>query len=72
MQGDPFAANSFILAIEALGNFLKRAREVGFISSLRVGGRVVKDWSDPSFVDDTLIFCDACEEQMMYLSWILV
>ena len=58
-----------MIAMEALNCFLKRAVCDGFLSACQVwskGGEGVKV-SHLLFTDDTLIFCEAREEQMTFL-----
>ena len=60
-QGDPLSPYLFLLAMEALSQLLSRARNGGFISSFKVGGRGSEGLfvSHLLFADDTLIFYDA-------------
>ena len=53
---------------------LKRAVSGGFLLPCSVRGRRGKrvQVSHLLFVDDTLIFCEAKEEQLMYLCWLLM
>ena len=55
--------------MEALSQLLSSARNGGFISGFKVGGREGLIVSHLLFADDTLIFCDADAEQLQYLSW---
>ena len=57
--------------MEALSQLLSHARNEGFISGFRVGGRGREGlfMSHLLFADDTLIFCDAEADQLQYLSW---
>ena len=57
--------------MEALSQLLSLARNEGFISGFKVGGRGREGLivSDLLFADDTLIFCDADAVQLQYLSW---
>ena len=60
--------------MEALSYLLTRAVCGGFLSACQVrgrGGEGVKV-SHLLFVDDTLIFCEAWEEQMTFLCWLLM
>ena len=73
-QGDPLSPYLFVIGMEALSCLLKRAVEGNFISGCRFGGRdggeiVV---SHLLYADDTIIFCEANPEQLMYLRWILM
>ena len=68
-QEDPLSPYLFLFAMEALSQLLSCARNGGFISGFRVGGREGLIVSHLSFADDTLIFCDAEADQLQYLSW---
>lgn len=73
-QRDPLSPYLFVIAIEALSFLLKREVCGGFLSSCQLRGKgdeVVKV-SHLLFVDDTLIFCEVWEEQMMFLWWLLM
>ncbi|KAJ9708014.1 hypothetical protein PVL29_000195 [Vitis rotundifolia] len=70
-QGDPLSPYLFLFAMEALSQLLSSARNGGFISGFKVGGRGREGLtvSHLLFADDTLIFCDANADQLQYLSW---
>ncbi|RVW82108.1 Transposon TX1 uncharacterized 149 kDa protein [Vitis vinifera] len=70
-QGDPLSPYLFLFAMEALSQLLSRARNEGFFSGFKVGGRCREGLivSHLLFADDTLIFCDADAVQLQYLSW---
>ena len=73
-QGAPLSPYLFVIGMEALSCLLKRAVEGNFISGCRFGGRdggeiVV---SHLLYADDTIIFCEANPEQLMYLRWTLM
>ncbi|RVW99827.1 putative ribonuclease H protein [Vitis vinifera] len=70
-QGDPLSPYLFLFAMEALSQLLSRARNEGFFSGFKVGGRGREGLivSHLLFADDTLIFCNADAVQLQYLSW---
>ena len=73
-HGDPLSPYLFVIAMEALSCLLRRAVCGGFLSTCQVrgrGGDGVKV-SHLLFADDTLIFCEVQEEQMMFLWWLLM
>ena len=73
-QGDPLSPYLFVIGMEALSCLLKRAVEGNFITGCRFGGRDGGEIviSHLLYADDTIIFCDANAEQLMYLRWTLM
>ena len=73
-QGDPLSPYLFVIAMEALSYLLKRAIYGGFLSACQVRGRESEgvEVSHLLFAYDTLIFCEAGEEQMTFLCWLLI
>ena len=73
-QGDPLSPYLFVIGMEALSGMLKRAVEGNFISGCRISGRVGGDIviSHLLYADDTILFCEANSEQLMYLRWTLM
>ena len=59
----------FVIAMEARSCLLKRAMNGGFLLACQVGGRGGEgiQVSQLLFVDDTLVFCEASQDQMTYL-----
>ena len=73
-QGDPLSPLLFVLVMEALGRMLDRAIHDGHMSGFGVGrveGRSLAV-SHLLFADDTLIFCGANLEQVLFLRMILI
>ena len=68
-QGDPLSPYLFVVVMEAFSCLLKRAIARGFLSPCLVRGRRGEgvQVSHLLFADDTLIFCEAKEEQSTYL-----
>ena len=60
--------------MEALSRLILRAVGGGFLSGCRVNGRSGDGAlvSHLLFADNTLVFCEASEDQMVYLSWLLM
>ena len=73
-QGDPLSPYLFVIGMEALSRLLKRVVEGNFISGCKFEGRNggVLIISHLLYADDTILFCDAKPEQLMYLRWILM
>ena len=60
--------------METLSRLILRAMRGGFLSGCRIKGRSEYEAlvSHLLFVDDTLVFCDASQDPMAYLSWLLM
>ncbi|RVW36583.1 LINE-1 retrotransposable element ORF2 protein [Vitis vinifera] len=73
-QGDPLSPYLFVLGMEALSSLINRTVRGGFLSSCRIGGRegVGTQVMHLLFADDTLVFCDDSQEQLTFLSWLLI
>ncbi|RVX18958.1 Transposon TX1 uncharacterized 149 kDa protein [Vitis vinifera] len=73
-QGDPLSPYLFVLGMEVLSAMLRRAVDGGFISGCSIQGRggMEINVSHLLFADDTIIFCEARQDHITYLSWILV
>ena len=72
-QGDPLSPLLFVILMEALSRMIDNASGAGLVSSFHVG----REASDPLrishllFADDTLIFCEASSDNLIYLRAIL-
>ncbi|RVW48585.1 putative mitochondrial protein [Vitis vinifera] len=72
-QGDPLSPYLFVLGMEVLSALLRRVVDGGFISGCSLRGRegMEMNVSHLLFDDDTIIFCEARQDHLTYLSWIL-
>ncbi|KAJ9678923.1 hypothetical protein PVL29_020968 [Vitis rotundifolia] len=73
-QGDPLSPYLFVIGMEAFSRLILRAVRGGFLSGCRIKGRsgVRAEVSHLLFADDTLVFCEASQDQMAHLSWLLM
>ena len=73
-QGDPLSPYLFVIGMEALSYLIGRAVEGGFLSSCSICGRHGEGMviSHLLYVDDTILFYGANQDQMIYLSWLLM
>ena len=73
-QGDPLSSYLFVIEMDALSYLIGRVVEGGFLSGCSICGRNGERMviSHMLYVDDTIIFCGANQDQMMYLSWLLM
>ena len=69
-QGDPLCPYLFVIVMEVFSCLLRRATSGGYLSGWRVRGRSGEGIliSDLLFADDTLVFCEASQDRMTYLS----
>ncbi|RVW52909.1 hypothetical protein CK203_110630 [Vitis vinifera] len=73
-QGDPLSPYLFVIIMEAFSSLLRSVVGGGFVVACKErsrGGEGVQV-SHLLFADDTLVFCGASKEQLLYLSWILM
>jgi hypothetical protein len=73
-QGDPLSPLLFVLVMEALSKLVNASVEQGLLNGFTVGARVFSELvvSHSLFADDTLIFCEASSEQILYVRLILL
>ncbi|RVW44349.1 LINE-1 reverse transcriptase-like [Vitis vinifera] len=73
-QGDPLSPYLFVIVMEVFSCLLRRAIGGGYLSGWRVRGRSGEEIliSHLLFVDDTLVFYEASQDQMTYLSRLLM
>ena len=73
-QGDPLSPYLFVIIMEVFSSLLRSVVGGGFVVACKErsrGGEGVQV-SHLLFADDTLVFCGASKEQLLYLSWILM
>ena len=73
-QGNLFSLYLFAIVMKALSCLLKRAKVKGFLSGwqLRGQGGEGVEVSHLSFINDILVFCESSQDQLPYLSWMLM
>ncbi|XP_047260794.1 uncharacterized protein LOC124894084, partial [Capsicum annuum] len=72
-QGDPPSPFLFILAMEGLSNMIQTAKERAWIRGFQVGTRAINlEITHLQYADDTLVFCEAEKDQMLFLRVIFI
>ena len=73
-QGDPLSPYLFVIGMEVLSCLIDKAIEGGFLSRYSFGGRGREGLiiSHLLYADDTILFCEPKQDQMAYLSWLLM
>ena len=73
-QGDPLSPMLFLVMMEVFIKMMKRVEGTGLLRGFKVdgrrGGRVCV--LHLLFVDDTILFCDANEEQILHVRMLLL
>ena len=69
-QEDPLSPYLFVMRMEVLSILLRRAMVGGFISGCRFRGREGTNFSISHllYADDTIVFCEASEDELLHLS----
>uniref|UniRef100_A0A2N9EBT0 Reverse transcriptase domain-containing protein n=1 Tax=Fagus sylvatica TaxID=28930 RepID=A0A2N9EBT0_FAGSY len=72
-EGDLLSPLLFLLIMEVLSRLLKKTEEGGFIRGFQVGATRGESLgvSHLLYADDTILFCDACPDQLTYISRVL-
>lgn len=71
-QGDPLSPFLFILAMEGLSRMLNKAKQLQWLKGFDIGRDRAVNISHLLYADDTLIFCGADREQILYLNLTLL
>ena len=71
-QGDPLSPYLFVIAMQVFSSFLKRAMDGGFMSGCKVKSEKGVQISHLLLADDTLVFCQASQNHLTYLNWLLM
>uniref|UniRef100_A0A2N9F1I0 Reverse transcriptase domain-containing protein n=1 Tax=Fagus sylvatica TaxID=28930 RepID=A0A2N9F1I0_FAGSY len=70
-QGDPLSPRLFLVIMEVLSRMLRRTEEGGFIWGFQAGRTDRLCVTHLLYADDTIIFCDANSEQLLYIRMVL-
>jgi hypothetical protein len=70
-QGDPLSPLLFLVIMEVLSWMLRRTEEGGFIRGFQAGRTDGLGVSHLLYADDTIIFCDANPERLLYIQMVL-
>ena len=73
-QGDPLSLMLFLVMMEVFSKMMKRAERDGLLRGFRVDGRRGGGVcvSHLLFADDTILFCNAEQEQILYVRMLLL
>ena len=73
-QGDPLSPMLFLVMIEVFNKMMKRAEGAGLLRGFRAAGRPGGGVgvSHLLFADDTILFCNANEEQILHIRMLLL
>ena len=68
-QGDPLSPLLFLLVMEVLSRMLRKVEDEGLIQGFKAGSNAVDDLciSHLLYADDTILFCDADLDQLLYV-----
>lgn len=71
-HGDLLSPFLFILAVEGMGRLINKAKEKGWIKGFQVEGTNNLEITHLQHADDTLVFCEAEEGQVLILRAIFI
>jgi hypothetical protein len=73
-QGDPLSPLLFVIVMEAFSKLFSIYVQMGFLSGFSVGSRSTEviNVSHLLFADDTLVFCGASPDHLLYLRMLLL
>jgi hypothetical protein len=71
-QGDPLSPLLFVIVMEALSKLFSITIQRGFLSGVGFGSNGVINISHLLFADDTLVFCGANPNHLIYLRMLLL
>uniref|UniRef100_A0A2N9GQ47 Reverse transcriptase domain-containing protein n=1 Tax=Fagus sylvatica TaxID=28930 RepID=A0A2N9GQ47_FAGSY len=72
-QGDPLSPLLFLVVMEVLSRMLRKVEEEGLIRGFKAGCNAAVDLSISHllYADDTILFCDADPDQLLYIRMVL-
>ena len=71
-QEDPLSPLLFLFMMEVLSRLLKRTEEGDFLRGFQASPNGGLHISHLLFADDTILFCDASREQLLYIRMVLI
>ena len=73
-QGDPLSPYLFVIGMEALSCLLNRATDGNYLSGTKIADGRGEELviSHLLYADDTLLFCKANNDELKFISWILM
>ena len=75
-QGDPLSPYLFVIGMDVLSRLINNVVEGNFLTGYKVGdsdkGEEELILSHLLYIDDTLLFCKASQDQLAHLGWILM
>ena len=73
-QGDPLSPYIFVIGMEALSCLLNHATDGNYLSGTKIADEKGEELviSHLLYADDTLLFCKTDNDELKFISWILM